>query len=788
MKHAVFILSLISFSFNQAYSAPPDNEPGQVSGIVTDKDLKEALPYVSIIINDMDGKFISGNSTREDGSFTIKDIPAGKYILMAQFIGYNTFSMEIEISNNRSILEIGSIELEPNVAMLDDVTIIAERSTIEQKIDRKVINVGKDLTTAGASAADIMGNLPTLTVDQDGNITMRGNDNVRILVDGKPTNIPAAQLLRQIPSTSIKSIELITNPSAKYNPEGMSGIINIILHKNSNLGFNGNINTGVTLGKNVRSNGSLDMNYRVGKINLFTNAGTNFGKREMNGRISNFVDNSREEILFVNDNNSYLYKIGVDYYLDDNNTLSFYTNQNKYFGEPFADIHILYFDHPADNINQKLNLDNENLSSTYNFDYKRDFNKEGHSIELEANYNMVHGSEFAKFNFTGGEGNFSNYQDDVSDDNSNTTVNLDYINPLNDKSKLELGLEARQREVHNIYKTTNPNLGEADYNYDNRIYSFYTTYGQSFEKWSYQLGVRLEQYNVEAVLNGDKIFEEDYFTAFPTAYVSYQFSEKKTLQVTYGRRVDRPGLNQVNPVREFNTPRITGLGNPELNPQFTNSVELNYTQNFEKGNFTGGVFYRIINNEINQTILEDPEDPSRLLLTFINGDDNSSYGLELSGSYKPFKWWSIHPSFEIYHQNTRGVIGTEPVEVEDNAFNFRVNNNFKASDALSFQVFGYYRSPAEEMQFKSREMYFVNAGARYNLFKDKATLSLNFTDVFNTQKFTFNTDLPYKQSGSFKPESQAVYLGFSYKFGGGKNSALKRKSRESNEKEGGGLF
>ena len=788
MKHLLFILSLISFSFSQAFSAPSEINIGQVSGIVIDKDFKEPMPYVTIIINDMNGKLISGNSSQDDGSFTIKDIPAGKYIFMAQFIGYNTYSTEIEISKNRSILEIGTIELEPNIALLDDVTVIAEQSTIVQKIDRKVINVGKDLTTSGASAADIMRNLPTLTVDQDGNIAMRGNDNVRILVDGKPTNIPAAQLLKQIPSTSIKSIELITNHSAKYNPEGMSGIINIILHKNSNLGFNGNINTGVTVGKNVRTNGSLDMNYRVGKINLFANAGTNFGKREMNGRISNFLDNSREEILFINDNNSYLYKIGVDYYLDDNNTLSFYTNQNKYFGEPFGDIDILYFDEPANNINQKFNLDNENLSSTYNFDYKHEFKKEGHSIELEANYNIVDGSEIAKFNFTGGEGNFSNYQDDVSDDNSNTTFNLDYVNPLNDKSKLELGLEARQRESDNKYRTTSSNLSDADFNYDNSIYSFYTTYGQTFEKWSYQLGVRLEQYDVEAVLNGDKIFEDDYLTAYPTAYVSYQLSEKKTLQLNYGRRVDRPGLSQVNPVREFSTPRITGLGNPELNPQFTNSIELNYTQNFEKGNFTGGVFYRMINNEINQTILEDPEDPSRLLLTFINGDDNSSYGLELSGSYKPFKWWSINPSFEMYHQNTRGVIGTEPIEVKNNAFNFRVSNNFKATDALSFQVFGYYRSPSEEMQFKSQEMYFVNAGARLNLLKDKATLSLNFTDVFNTQKFTFNTDLPYKQSGSFKPESQAVYLGFSYKFGGGKNGALKRKSRDANEKEGGGLF
>lgn len=788
MKKFLFILSAINLSFSHAYTAPLKINFGEVSGIVIDKDLKQPLPYVTIIINDLDGKLMSGISTLEDGTFTIKEIPPGKYLFQAQFIGYTTYSKEIEISTSRSILEIGTIALEANVALLDDINIIAERSTIEQKIDRKVINVGKDLTTAGASAADIMGNLPTVTVDQDGNIAMRGNDNVRILVDGKPTNIPASQLLKQIPSTSIKSIELITNPSAKYNPEGMSGIINIILHKNSNLGFNANINTGATVGKNTRANGSLDMNYRVGKFNVFANAGANFGKREMTGTIFTLNNNSREVIHFINDNNSYLYKLGVDYYLDDNNSLSFYTNQNKYFGKPFGDINIFYLDDPSSNITQKVELDTESLSSTYNFDYKHEFKKEGHNIELEANYNVVDGSEFAKFNFMGGEGNFSNYQDNVYKDNSNTSVNLDYINPLNDKSKLEMGLETRQRNSNNKYKSTNPNLGDTEYDYDNSIYSFYTTFGQNFEKWSYQLGARLEQYNVEAVLNGNKIFEDDYLTVYPTAYVTYQVSEKKSLQLNYGRRVDRPSLGQVNPVREFSTPRITITGNPQLKPQFTNSVEFNYTQNFEKGSFTGGAFYRIINNEINQTILEDPEDPSRLLLTSINGDDNSSYGLELSGSYKPFKWWSIAPSFEIYNRNTRGVIGTESIEVKDNAFNFRVSNNFKATDALSFQVFGYYRSPSKELQFKAQEMYFINAGARYNLWSDKATLSLNFTDIFNTQRFTFETEFPYKQSGNFKPESQAVYLGFSYKFGGGKNGALKRKSRDVNEKGGGGLF
>ncbi|MGM1055542.1 MAG: TonB-dependent receptor domain-containing protein [Bacteroidota bacterium] len=787
MKHLILFASLISFSFSQAFQAPIDINIGNISGVVIDQDFQEPIPYVTIIINDLEGNLISGNISWEDGSFNIEDIPAGKYNFQAQFIGYKTYSREIEISRNNSNVNIGTIFLETDIAMLDDVNIIAERTTIEQKIDRKVINVGKDLTTLGPSASDIMGNLPTLTVDQDGNIAMRGNDNVRILLDGKPTNIPAAQLLKQLPSSSIKSIELITNPSAKYNPEGMSGIINIILHKNSNLGFNGNLTTGITTGKNTRYNGSFNTNYRSGKFNFYANIGSNFGKRENTGKIDNFTNNSSENIFFLNDSQSYLYKIGLDFYLDDKNTFSVYTNQNYFTGEPTGRVNILFEDAPQNNIFQQFYLDTKNNSSTYNFDYKRDFAKEGHNIELEIDYNTIDGSELARFEFQGA-GGFTDYRDDVEDDITNTTINLDYINPLSEKSKLELGAEARLRDSRNQYESTNQNLEDALYDYDNSIYSFYSTFGQNFEKWSYQLGARLEKYDVEAILNGNKIFEDDYITVYPTAFASYKFSEKKSFQISYGRRVDRPGLNQVNPVREFSTPRITGVGNPELDPQFTNSLELNYTQNFEKGNFTGGVFYRAIENEINQTILLDPEDPSRLLLTFINGGNNNAAGIEFSGSYKPFKWWSLNPSLELYNKNERGVIGTETVEVENTAFNFRLNQSFNATEDLTFQLFGYYRSPARMLQFKAEEMYFINAGARYNLLDDKATISLNFNDIFNTQRFTFDADLPYSQRGSFKPESQTVFLGFSYKFGGGKNGALKRKNRDDNEKEGGGLF
>lgn len=780
-------LIIISFLFSFGINA--NNETiGKISGTVIDGELNEPIPYATISINDTQGNLVTGNTSGDDGTFLIDKVNAGEYTLKVQFIGYKPFTRTITISSDRANIELGVISLVPDLAQLDDVNIVAERSSIEQRIDRKVINVGKDLTTLGPSASDIMGNLPTLTVDQDGNIAMRGNDNVRILVDGKPTNIPASQLLKQIPSTSIKSIELITNPSAKYNPEGMSGIINIVLHKNTNLGFNGNVNTGVTLGEYARYNGSLNLNYRSGKFNFFGNAGGNFGKRPQNGLIEDLSNDSYQDLFILSDNQSMLYKVGVDFYMDDNNTFSFFTNQNRFTGDTSGDSDVIYLNDDFPDIFQNFFFDNKNISSTYNAIYKRSFEKEGHTLELEADYNIVEGSDIGKFDISGGGGNFASYTDNTNNDITNTTINLDYTNPLTEISKLELGAEARLRNSNSVYRSTNANFNSTNFDYDNSIYSLYATFGQNFEKWSYQLGARLEQYEVEATNNNEGIFADDYITVYPTAFTNYKISDKQTLQLSFGRRVDRPSLGQVNPVRDFSSPRITVTGNPELDPQFTNSLELNYTHNYNKGNLNAGLFYRVINNEINQTLLLDPEDPNKLILTFDNGEDNAAYGMEISGSYKPFKWWSLNPSFELYTRNIKGVIGTQYVEVENTAYNFRLNQSFNVNKNLSLQLFGMYRSKAQMLQIEAQEMYFVNAGARYNILKNKGTLSLNFNDIFDTQRFQFVSEVPTRQRGTFKPDSQTVYLGFSYNFGGGKNQAFKRKNRDANEADEGGIF
>lgn len=795
MKQFSFFLALLMLFIGGAHASPGDNAGG-VTGTVIDAVTKEPIPYATVAIKrKADGNTITGIVTDDRGNFLIKDLEDNNYFIEIQFVGYQTFTKNFAVEKGTRNVQLGTIELTENVTELEGVELVAERSTIEQKIDRKVINVGKDLTTAGASAADIMNNIPSVNMDQDGNLSLRGNQNVRVMVDGKLSNVPVAQLLKQIPSSAIKSIELITNPSAKYNPEGMSGIINIVLHKNANVGFNGNASVGLTEAIKPKYNSNIDLNYRNGKFNLFGNYGNNFGKYVNDGRIYKYNDNSEQFFNFLSNNNSHLFKVGLDFYLNEKNTLSFFTNQNLYSGNEDGNTRIEYYDDNSLNQYQKFHNNNDNQTGQYNFDFKHDFGKEGHNIELEIDYNQFTNNEDANFTFE--NGTVPDYKDFVDTDRDQTTVNLDYVNPLNEKTKLELGAQARLFNSEIGYHSTGFTYNAEGnliptpstlFNYEMDIYSGYATFGQNFEKWSYQIGTRIETVTVAADTNTVRAFTDKYTQVYPSAFLNYTPTEKNSYQISFSRRVDRPGIDQVNPIREWSSPRISSYGNPALRPQFTNSIDVNYTRRLQAGSFTSGVFFRQLNDEISRAVLIDPIDENKQILTYQNYNNNYSYGLELSSNYKPTKWWNFNASFDLFAQTQKGYIGDEYAEVDNVTYNLRMNNNFPVTKKLTFSLFGFYRGPNKSIQFEPKAMYFVNTGARYAFADGKGMLSLNVNDILNTQRFAFESTRPYAQRGQFNWESNSVYLGLSYSFGSSKNRALQRKDRDDNTKSGGGMF
>ena len=801
MKLKFLLLSLFcSFSFLQAQNSTKEVVAlGSISGKVIDKNSKQPIPYVNVSVK-LEGKVITGGITQDNGSFTIKNLEIKEYTVAFQYMGYKKQIVPANLTTNKSI-NLNTISLEEDAIQLEGVEIVKEKSTYEQKIDRKIINVGKDLISVGATAGEILNNIPSVSVDAQTNaISLRGNENVRVLIDGKPTNIDPAQLLKQIPSASIKQIELITNPSAKYNPEGMSGIINIVLHKNANQGFNASINNGVTFAKTPKVNSSFDMNYKVGKFNFYGNYGFNHGLQKNHGFVNSHQPNAEKTVDFDfgNKNTSHLYKIGIDYYLNDFNTLSVYTNQNLYLSSGTSTTKVDYQSNAITDIIQTNNSHNKNPSGTYNLDFKHKFKKEGENIELEANYDRNKGNENSYF-VTISDASTS-YTNDINSINNNTKINLDYTNPLPKDSKLETGLETRIENTNNNFDKNQS--FNSDFHYERKIHSAYATYGKQWTKWGYQVGARFENYTADAKFNAvdtedsngngntteiiTGTFNDKINTVYPSGYLSFKLSDNNSFNFNYSRRVDRPSIGQVNPIREWSTPTVTSVGNPYLKPQFTNSFELNYTRKTKIGSVSSVVFYRMITHEITRLVEIDPNDSNRNILSYANFKDNNSYGAEISANLDFTKWWSANIGTDIYFKKIRGTVTSQFVEKDVSVFNGRINNTFKATKNLRFQLFGMYRGQEQGLQFLRKSMYKTDIGASYNILKGSGTISARASDIFNTMNFSFDGTLPYKQEGAFYWESRSIYLGFNYRFGGGKNNAIQRKQRDNNQTQGSG--
>lgn len=810
MKFKILIICLLAqfVSMHAQTSVPATLLPGSINGKVIEKKTGEPIPYATISVRD-EGKVISGGITKDNGSFTVGNLPLKQLTVEVQYIGFKKYTSTFTLSDGDKTISLKTIALEEEATQLNEVAIVKERSTIEQKIDRKVVNVGKDLVASGTTASEMLNNIPTLSVDaQTKEISLRGNSNVRVLIDGKPSNIEVGQLLQQIPSSSIKQVELITNPSAKYNPEGMSGIINIILHKNANTGFNGSFNTGVTFGITPKTNSALNLNYKVGKVNLYTNYGFNHGLNANHGFVNseNPTRESEQDFRFRNKNNSHLFKLGFDYYIDDKNTLSAYTNQNLTHldGNSRTDVDYLV-DGPTtrDSFQTSIN-ENENKNQTYDLVFKHDFEKKGENIEFQANFSNTNNEEntdYVDTLFDPTETTFSN--NDIKTETNYTQFNIDYTNPISEKVKLEIGFESRFQDTSSDFDNsrTPDYLAENEFTFKRDIHALYTNYSKKWDKWSAQLGFRAEVYNLEADFqtvstepseNDQKNVDDDIFTIYPSAFINYSPSEKNSFNFNYSRRVDRPSIGQINPIREWTTPTIESRGNPSLVPQFTNSFEVNYTRTIKIGTVTTGVFYRRINDEISRVTYIDPNNEVRRILSWDNFKDNNAYGVEASANLKFTKWWGANISADSYFKTVRGIVQNgiteeyERKEIDVTTFNARMNNTFTASKNLRFQLFGMFRGRDLSLQGERKSMYKADIGATYNILKGKGTITLRYNDIFENMRFAFDGRIPYRQYGAFYWESQTFYAGINYNFGGGKNRAMQRKQRDQNETQGGG--
>ncbi len=779
------------------YSQKKNN--GEINGYVLDKKNKLPIPYVSIACKSLNDKIITGGITDEKGKFTIKKLPYDSIKIEVKFIGFKPFSKKIRIQKSAPKINLKKIFLTEDLTHLENIEVRAEDTNIINKIDKKIINVGKDLVAIGGNSLQMLQNVPSIDINLlTGTFSLRGNENVQILINGKPSNMDTTQLLRQIPSSMIKQIEIITAPSAKYNPEGMSGIINFILKKNMKLNLNGTVSFGTEYSKNIRYIGSTNMNYNSGKVNFYGNYNLEVGKYSTIKTLDRIDKNLYQKFGFLDDSSNHSFRIGADFFLNKKNTLSIYTNQNIANSILINKISTSINNSETQAINLNDYIESEQV---YNIDYKLIFN-DTENLEIEANY-AVNKNPQTSINRHMQEpfNQLVSYNNNITDTRKYWLINIDYTTISFNDILLELGLEYRDQETESTIETdqlvevdTTPisveKKGNTFFDYTRKMFSGYFNINKEFKNFSFQTGLRLESFIVNGVFyntqeNKESLYTEEIFSLYPSASLIYNLSEKNDIQFAYSRRVDRPSMYQLSPIQEWVSPLTIAEGNQELTPQFTNSYELNFSRNFTKGSYTIGAFYRRIYNKIGRTIDKHPISQDKQIWSFGNYTKADSYGIEFFGSYKITSWWKAFPRIEAYEQNSTGIINGKVEMVTNTLFKAGISNNFKAHKKLKLQLNLNYRGESKNIQFEIEPYTRIDLAASLAVLNKRGTIQARAIDLFNQVNYDFTSTNPFPQRGNLNLEYNQVYLEFTYNFGGSKVKSRERRERDPNETEGG---
>ncbi|HAS46691.1 MAG TPA: hypothetical protein DCS93_39775 [Microscillaceae bacterium] len=795
---------------------------GKVYGVVKDAESGKPIEFATVALyNVRTKKVVTGAIANAKGKFSISEIKLGMYEVKINYIGYKVKTVgpirlfPKQYRGQGVEQNLGDVKIEATAAKLEAVTVTAEREDIEIKADRKVFNVEKNITSTGGTALEALQNVPSIDVDQDGNVSLRGSANVTVFIDGKPSGLTGGgrqAALEQIPASSIKKIEVITNPSAKYDPDGMSGIINIVLKKNVLRGLNGFAN--VSVGTNDKYSGSLRLNLRTGKINTYVTYSGNYFNRFSNGVSDqlNFNGDTATQILQVNDGDirfySQLLKAGIDINLDEKNELSVSALYSlRGFGrDQISDQSLGQRIGTGAITPLSLTLQDNELGSTgdnmdFNVGYKRYFNNPDKLLSFDVRHSRSQ-SLFTSdlivqpLDITNRTPNgTSTLTLNETDNQFNiTTAQVDFELPLTKALKLEMGAKTTIRNIFNGFSVSEDATGTGDnlvpdltqnndFRYDEYVYAAYAIYNhQLSKKLSFQAGIRVEQTMSEAVVeNTDQRFDNEFLNVFPSGFITYKVTKNGTFAANYSRRINRPRTRALNPfLIRINTNNFY-QGNPGLLPEFINSYEVSYTHTWKGTTLNVSSYFRDIRGSIQRFRIIDPI-TNITTSTFDNIASGRNYGVELIYNMKPAKWFNFTLSGNFYRTEIDGS-NVEEGDLNNDAYSYQTKLllNFKASSKLNFQVTSNYRAPIALAQGELEEVYATDAAVNYKILKGKGTLGFRVSDIFNSRRFGFNTDGGnFIQVTDFKPETRIAFLTFSYRFG--KISMDARKMRQMRKK------
>jgi outer membrane receptor protein involved in Fe transport len=770
-----------------AQAAPgQDPVPVTVQGVLVGPEGEETLPYATIAVYERtDSTMVTNTLTEADGSFELV-VPPGDYYAVLQYVGFSDKVLpDLEVTGERQIVDLGEITMAPDAQVLQEVEVRAERSQMELKLDRRVFNVGKDLTNAGNSAADILDRVPSVTVDPEGNVSLRGSQGVRILVNGKPSGLLSAgdtEALLRMQGDIIESVEVITNPSARYEAEGEAGIINIVLKKNREKGVNGSF--GATVGWPQNFGGSYNLNYRQRNFNFFSNFGLDYRKAPGGGNSSQrFFDNGQLDEFFTTETDQlrggvggYL-QLGTDWIVNEKNTL---TGSLLYrTGKDDNEATVIYRDFNAmgalldrtDRLTEETQNDH-NLEAALN--YKRTFDQPDRELTFIFQYNLDDDTELADYRQTSGDSPTPLIQrSSNTEDERNLLLQADYVHPLGDNSKLEGGLRAALRVVDNDFLVEEQGTGDefaALPDFDDRlvytedIYAAYLIGAHEFGPFGLQAGLRTELSDITAALRkSDVTNDQDYLSFFPSASLSYKMTEEQQLQVSYSRRLSRPYFRRLLPFSNFNNPRNNNIGNPNLRPEFTNSFELGYLRYFTSGTLLSSVYYRRTTGVIERITL--PGEDGTAIEYPVNLAERDAYGVELNFSYDLLPDWNVTFDVNGFRALVNGQFGETNFSADTYTWNGRINSKLNVSETVQVQAGFDYDAPRNTTQGRRLSSYRFDLAASVDVFAGKGTFTLAGRDLFNTDKRRSIIDLPdYQAESVFQwRRRQQVVLTFNYR-------------------------
>ncbi|WP_161888384.1 outer membrane beta-barrel family protein [Pontibacter russatus] len=731
-----------------------------VRGKVVDTQTGQPLPYASVgLFKSGDNGLATGNITDETGLFAL-EAPSGEYYALVEFMGYKAVKTPVfRLTSEKPEHQLGTLRLQPSAATaLDEVVVQAEKSSMELSLDKKIFNVGQDLANAGGSATEILSNIPSVSVDAEGNVKLRGSENVRILIDGKPSGLVSfkgGSGLQQLQGSLIEKVEIITNPSARYEAEGMSGIINIVLKKERKSGFNGSFE--VIAGEPTNYGGAANVNYRHKKVNFFLNYGLAYRVSPSEGSLyqeltaddtTSILRQSYDTRVRGFNNNI---RGGLDYFFTETSILT----ASYMFRRSDANRirNIRYEDYLASQGLQSYTLrkqdENEDeVNAEYAISYKKTFAREGQ--ELNADFRLLDYWESSDQVYT--QNTFSPegapdaaqalLQRSLNDEyEKQYLTQIDYVQPIGENGKLEAGLRSSFRDMVNDYLVGNqaadgeitPLPGLDNYFiYDENINAIYGILGNKTEKFTYQVGLRAEHTDVKTTLRETN--EENprrYTNLFPSAHITYNLPKEHALQVSYSRRVRRPVYFDLSPYFTLSDSRNVMGGNPNLDPEFTNAFELGHIKYYELGSLSSTLFYRQTTDKIATIRRVNSEGIATLRPENLLAED--AYGAEFTGSFTPAAWWKFDQSFNFFRAIIDGSNFEENFSTETYSWFARHTSRFTLPKDIDFQVRANYEAPQKTPQGSQKSLYYMDLGLSKDIFNRKGTITLNVLDVFNTR-------------------------------------------------------